>query len=94
MTKKEFNKYDYLIGFVNEVCDIISDPEEYLDPNTKDSSVLSIGYYTNDKDEPIIETIDGDDSVSALKANFKEIIGMLKASVKKDYTKEWKKLRR
>lgn len=89
-TVKELNKYNYLVGFVNEVCDIISDPEEYLDSNEKDSSVLSIGYDS----EPIIKTIDGDDSVDALKENLEEIIRILKSSVKKDYAEEWEKLRR
>lgn len=37
LTEKEFKKFEYLIGLVNQVCDIVSNPEEHNNPSCKGS---------------------------------------------------------
>lgn len=93
MTKKELKKFDLLIGFVNNICEIVSNPEEYLDPNCKDSSVYSIGYCLDDKNNPTIETIECEDDYESLKINLDEIYRLVKAYSRADFTKQWEELR-
>lgn len=92
--KTEFAKLEYLIGFVNNIAEIVGNPEEDLDFNTKDSSVYSIGYSLNSKDNIRMSCIDGDYSITAFKENLNAIENMIKDSVSVDHTKEWEKLRK
>lgn len=93
MTEKELEKYDLLVGFVNDIAEIVCDPEEYLDPNTKDSTAYSIGYCLNNKNEPILSDIECDESITAISEVLKELIRMVKDNSSSDYSKEWEKLR-
>lgn len=93
MTKEELEKFDLLIGFVNDICEIVSDPEELMYSNCKDSSCLSIGYCVDDDCNPTIETIEGNDDYENLEENLKEICRLVKTYSREDYSKQWDKLR-
>lgn len=93
MNNKELDKFDYLIGFVNEIAEIVFSPDEYLDVNTKDSCCLSLGYSLDKNGNPVIYDIEGDNSVSAVRDTLKAIISEVKSTSGVDYTKQWEKLR-
>lgn len=93
MTSREQKKFDLLIGFVNDICEVVSNPEEHLDFNTKDSSIYSIGYSLDKNNEPVIETIDCDKSINALKGTLSEILDMVRSYSKVDYSEKWEELR-
>lgn len=92
MTKKELERLDILIGFVNDICEIVCDPDKYLDPNTKDSPTLSIGYFEGDKNESLISAIDGDD-INYLKDTLTDLKNQIKGYSKVDFSKQWEELR-
>lgn len=92
LTKKEFNKLEYIVGFINEISDIVSDPEELLDPNTKDTSCLAIGFSLDD-DKIVFEDAECGANISDIKSTLKEIVSLVKAYSRADFTKEWEKLR-
>ncbi len=93
ISKKEFTKLEYLVGFVNNIIEIVSDPEEDLDPNTKDSSIYSVGYFQNEKGNLQFCSYD-DVSITDFKENLRYIERRLKDIVSVDSTKEWEKLRK
>ena len=87
------DKFDYLIGFVNDIAEIVSDPEELLDPNTGDSSALSIGYWTDLNGNITLSDIEGDESVTAFNSSLEEILNLVKSNIKTDFSKKWEELR-
>lgn len=92
MTKKELKRLDMLVGFVNDISEIVCDPDEYLDPNTKDSPTLSIGYFEDNNNETIISAIEGS-NICDLKDTLSDLLNQIKEYSKADFTKEWEKLR-
>ena len=92
MTKKELKRLDMLVGFVNNISEIVCDPNEYLDPNTKDSPTLSIGYFEDNNNETIISAIDRS-NICDLKDTLSDLLNQIKGYSKADFTKEWEKLR-
>lgn len=94
LTEKEFKKFEYLIGFVNQVCDIVSNPEEHNNPSCKGSSVYSLWYAEdNDSNKVSIETCDCESSVSEIRSILNDLIEMVRENSKIDHTKEWRKLK-
>ena len=89
MKKKSIDKLNLLISFVNNICDIVCNPEEHLDPNCKNSPCLYIGYFLDDKNNPTVETNEGDDGIEGLKDTLDEITYLVRAYSKVDHSKEW-----
>ena len=87
------DKFDYLIGFVNNIAEIVSGPEELLDPNTGDCSVLSIGYWTDLNGNITLSDIEGDESVTAFNSSLEAILNLVKSNIKTDFSKKWEELR-
>lgn len=92
MNKEELEKLDYLIGFVNEIAEVVFSPDESLDPNG-DVCVYSIGYSLDKNNEPVISDNEGDTSRYALIDNLRAIVEETKSRSRADFTKEWEKLR-
>lgn len=93
ITGKEFKKFEYLVGFVNNIVEMVTSPEEYLDPNTKDSSVTSIWYSQNKVGNLVLQCLCDGETVTEFRDNLKEIEDMVKERLNHDYTSEWEKLR-
>lgn len=91
LTNKEFEKIEYLLGFVNDVAEMILDPEEYLDPNTGDSTVYSL--WCSEEDGKIKLSTLEDDSVKDFKDTLHAIREEVRAVIGKDFTKQWEELR-
>jgi len=91
LSDEEFEKIEYLVGFVNTVAEIVSDPEEYLDPNTGDSTVFSVGYSVDNEDAIELSTLDGE-TVEDFRENLAALEGEIKAVVRKDFSKQWQEL--
>lgn len=91
LNKKEFTKIDLLIGFVNNILDIVSNPDEELDFNTKDTSVYAIGYSIEDGNEVKLSTLESS-TVKDWKDNLLDIENKIKENAKKDFSEKWKNL--
>ena len=92
MTKKELKRLDMLVGFVNNISEIVCDPNGYLDPNTKDSPTLSIGYFEDNNNETIISAIDGS-NICDLKDTLSDLLNQIKGYSKADFTKRMGKIK-
>lgn len=92
LTKKEFNKLEYIVGFINEISDIVSDPEDLLDCNTGDTSCLAVGFSIED-DKIVFGDAECGTNISDIKNTLKEIVSLVKSYSRTDFTKEWEKLR-
>ena len=91
VSDKDFEKIEYLLGFVNNIAEMVLDPEEYLDPNTKDSTVYSV--WCSEADDTIeLSTLEGDD-VEEFKDTLAAIESEVKSVVKVDFSKRWEELR-
>ena len=94
LNKKEFTKFEYLIGFVNNVIELVSDPETDQSSNCKRSSVYSIGYEIGDKDNLKLGClIEEDGSITELRENLKYIENLLHNLLTHDNTEEWEAIR-
>lgn len=93
LSNKEFEKVKYLVGFYNRIVDIVSNPGEELDFNTKDTSIYGIGYFENNKGNVIISLIDGSKDMTEFKDSLSTIEDYVKTNSKIDYTKNWEELR-
>lgn len=91
LTNKEFEKIEYLLGFVNNIAEIILSPDEYLDPDTGDSTVYSL-WMTEDDDKVKLQTLESD-SVKEFKDTLAAIEGEVKSVVRVDFSKKWAELR-
>lgn len=92
--KKEFTKFEYLIGFVNNIIEMVSDPETDCSSNCKDSSVYSIGYTVGDKDNVTLGCLEEDDgSITEFKENLQSVESMIKDALKVNFTKQWEELK-
>lgn len=91
ISDKDYEKIEYLLGFVNSVAEMVCSPEEMLDPNTGDSTVFAIG--CSDDDDTLelstLESSEAEDFRENLLALEKEI----KAALTVDYSKQWEELR-
>jgi hypothetical protein len=94
ITGKEFKKFEYLIGFVNNIVEMVSDPETDQTSNCKGSSIYSIGYEIGDKDNLKLGCLIEDvGSITEFKDNLKYIEDLLRDLLTHDNTKEWEALR-
>ena len=93
LSDKEFRKVEYLVGFYNNIVDIVSNPDEELDFNTKDTSVYGIGYFENNRGNVTISLIDGSTDMVEFKDSLSTIENYVKNNSNIDYTKKWEELR-
>ena len=93
ITNKEFTKFEYLVGFVNNIVEMVTSPDEYLDFNTKDSSVASIWYSENSKGNLVLQCLSDGDTITEFKDNLKDVEDMVRNLLTHDHTSEWEKLR-
>lgn len=91
ITDKEFKKIEYLLGFVNDIAEMVLSPEEYLDPNTGDSTVYSL--WLSEEDGKIKLSTLEDDSLKDFKETLHAIREEVRGVVKVDFTKQWEELR-
>ena len=91
ISDEDFEKIEYLLGFVNNIAEIVLDPDEYLDPNTKDSTVYSV-WCSEDDDTIELSTLEGND-VEEFKDTLAAIECEVKSVVKVDFSKRWEELR-
>jgi hypothetical protein len=91
ITDKEFKKIEYLLGFVNDIAEMVLSPEEYLDPNTGDSTVYSL--WLSEEDGKIKLSTLEDDSVKDFKETLHSIREEVRDVVNVDFTKQWEELR-
>ena len=91
ISDKDFEKFEYLVGFVNSVAEIVSDPEEMMDPNTGDSTVFAIGYSVGNDDTVELSTLE-DDTVEDFRENLAALESEIKAVVRKDFSKQWQEI--
>lgn len=92
LSDKDFEKVEYLVGFFNNICEIVLSPEEYLDFNTKDTTTYAIGYGQNQKGNITFSTLESD-TIADWKLNMRCIEEEVKNLVTCDYSEEWEKLR-
>lgn len=91
ISDEDFEKIEYLVGFVNTVAEIVCDPEEMLDPNTGDSTVFSIGYSVGNDDTVELSTLESD-TVEDFKDNLADLETEIKSLVRVDYSEQWKEI--
>ena len=91
ITDKEFKKIEYLLGFVNDIAEMVLSPEEYLDPNTGDSTVYSL--WLSEEDGKIKLSTLEDDSVKDFIETLHSIREEVRGVVRVDFTKQWEELR-
>lgn len=91
ISDEDFEKIEYLVGFVNTVAEIVCNPEEMLDPNTGDSTVFSVGYSVDNEDAIELSTLDGE-TVEDFRENLAALESEIKAVVRKDFSKQWQEL--
>lgn len=91
ITDKEFKKIEYLFGFVNDIAEMVLSPEEYLDPNTGDSTVYSL--WLSEEDGKIKLSTLEDDSLKDFKETLHAIREEVRDVVNVDFTKQWEELR-
>lgn len=92
LNKKEFTKLEYLIGFVNNIIDVVSNPDEELDFNAKDCSVYAVGYGVDNANEIKFSTLESS-TVKDWKDTLAEVESKVKENAKFDFSKCWEKLR-
>lgn len=90
ISDKDFEKIEYLLGFVNTVAEIVCDPEEMLDPNTGDSTVFTIGCTVED-DTVELSTLESNE-VEDFRANLADLETEIKSLVRVDYSEQWKEI--
>lgn len=91
ISDEQFEKVEYLVGFVNTVAEIVSDPEEMLDPNTGDSTVFSVGYSVDSDNAIELSTLESD-TVEDFKENLAALEDEIKLVVRKDFSKQWQEI--
>lgn len=91
ITDKEFKKIEYLLGFVNDIAEMVLSPEEYLDPDTGDSTAYSL-WLSEEDDKIKLSTLE-DDSVKDFKETLHSIREEVRDVVSVDFTKQWEELR-
>ena len=87
ISDKEFRKIEYLVGFVNTVAEIVCDPDEFQDPNAKDSTVFTIGY-SIENDSVEFSTLESD-TLGDFRLNLKDLETEIKNAVKTDFSNKW-----
>ena len=91
ITDKEFKKIEYLLGFVNDIAEMVLSPEEYLDPNTGDSTVYSL-WLSEEYGKIKLSTLE-DDSIKDFRETLHSIREEVRGVVSVDFTKQWEELR-
>lgn len=93
ISDKDFEKIEYLLGFVNTVAEIVCDPEEMLDPNTGDSTVYSIGLSVDSNDNVEFCTIDGSEEPEDFRDTLSGLEDEIISASRVDFSKKWAELR-
>lgn len=91
ISEEDYEKVQYLLGFVNNIAEMVLDPDEYLDPNTKDSTVYSV-WCSEDDDTVELSTLESED-VEEFKDTLSAIENEVKSVTKVDFSKRWEELR-
>lgn len=91
MSNEDFEKVQYLLGFANSIAEIVLSPDEYLDPNTGDSTSYSL-WCSEDDEGVILSTIDSND-VEEFRNTLAAIENEVRSVVKTDFSNKWKELR-
>ena len=91
ISDEDFEKVQYLLGFANDIAEMVLSPEEYLDPNTGDSTVYSL-WCSEEDDKVTLSTLE-DDSLEEFKETLQAIKEEARDVVKVDFTKKWEELR-
>ena len=89
---QNLEKLDALIGFVNDIAEIVSDPEEACDFNAKDCPVYAVGYSVDNDNVVDISTLESSE-VEDFTDNLDDIVELVKSAVKTDFSKKWEELR-
>ena len=92
INSQNLEKLDALIGFVNDIAEIVCDPEETCDFNAKDCPVYAVGYSIDDENVVDIGTLESSE-VEDFTDNLDDIISIVKSAVKLDFSKDWERLR-
>ena len=90
ISDEQFERIEYLLGFVNTIAEIVCNPEEMLDPNTGDSTVFAIGV-TEFDDKLEFGTLDSD-SLEDFRNNLAALESEVKSVVRVDFSDKWKEL--
>lgn len=90
ISDEQFERIEYLLGFVNTIAEIVSDPEEFMDPNCKTSTVFAIGC-TETGDSLEFGTNESDD-IDDFRDNLAALENEVKSLVRVDYSDKWKEL--
>ena len=91
ISDEDFEKIQYLLGFANDIAEMVLSPEEYLDPNTGDSTVYSL--WCSEEDDKITLSTLEDDSLEDFKETLHAIREEVRDVVKVDFSKQWEELR-
>lgn len=94
VNKTNLSKLDMLMGFVNNIVYMVSNPEEHLSPNCNGSSVLELGYYRDDNDSLHFSTSEFGEDKAEFRMTLDEIESQFKQRLRIDSTEEWKRLRK
>ena len=92
LDSQNLEKLDALIGFVNDIAEIVSDPEEACDYNAKDCPVYAVGYSVDNGNVVDISTLESSE-VEDFTDNLDDIVELVKSAVKTDFSKKWEELR-
>lgn len=91
ISEEDYEKLQYLLGFANDIAEMVLSPEEYLEPNTGDSTTYSL-WCSEDDEGIILSTVDSND-IDDFKETLHAIREEVRAVVGKDFTKQWEELR-
>lgn len=91
LNKGNLDKLDILVGFVNSIVYRVSNPEEHQNPNCKDCSVLSIGYYLDDNDSLHLTNSDLEEKKSDFRNTLKEVENLIAENLTVDFSEDWEK---
>ena len=87
----DYEKIQYLLGFANDIAEMVLSPEEYLDPNTGDTTTYSL--WCSEDDEGVIFGTSESNDVDEFKETLHAIREEVRSVVKVDYSKQWEELR-
>lgn len=88
ISDKDFRKFEYLVGFVNTVAEIVCDPDEFQDPNAKDSTVFAIGYSVDNNNSIELSTLESE-GLKDFADNLEDLETEIKNAVKTDFSNKW-----
>ena len=90
ISDEQFERVEYLLGFVNTIAEIVSDPELYMDPNCKTSTVFAIG--VTEADDNLEFGTNESDDLEDFRENLAALESEVKSLVRVDYSDKWKEI--